>query len=161
MADEKAIHDFLINYFEDSNGQKERKTYKRLREAFACVPGLTEEETHELAVNVYKAYTGKSPYYYTSGCCSLNQNARNKFVALIQDMVKQLPSEPISFTDFAKIYQVQNRGFVESLHIVAWYTIAENVRIRSIFKELGKAGLINMIEVRTCDRCHIRLFMAK
>lgn len=141
MATNEQIHDFISRYYDVNKDLDvcERKSFVRFRDAMPL--GLDSEQIEQ----AYMAFSGKSPRY-NKAASSMEpwriEDYKSKANRIIDDA---LTHDPISFTDLAT-----------KAHIPI-YDPADG-SLRKCFKAMAAAGVIGCVEVKTCGKCHIRLY---
>ena len=132
----QTAHEFVSNYYDVENGNEvcERKSFIRFRKAMP----LNMDET--AIENAYTAFSGKSPYY-NKKAVAMSPWLANEYQNRANRIIDALTHDPTSFTDLATNARVSH---TESL--------------RKCFKAMAAAGIIECVEVKTCGKCHIRLY---
>lgn len=146
----QTAHEFVTNYYDVKNGNTvyERKSFIRFRDSLPL--GLVSESQIE---NAYKAFTGKSPRY-NKAASSMEPWRAEEYKSDANRIVDALTHDPTSFTDlynkaglnrYAKYNP--NSAPMDSCH-----------SLRKCFKTMAAAGIVGCVEVKTCGKCHIRLY---
>lgn len=141
----KAAYEFIEHYFAlpGDDGEFERKAYKRFKESTAT-EGLSEDTMRAL----FEAATGKSATYvpYPSVSPIVYQQYQKDARAIVDAM----DGKPTSISDLARKAKLTNSWSYRQSY--------DNDAVRRCFHEMGKEGIISMVEVSTCGRCAIRLY---
>lgn len=138
----QTANDFISKYYDVNKGIDvcERKSFVRFRKA---MPIDMDETAIE---NAYVAFSGKSPRY--------NKITNHVDPERIEEyksdanriVVDALTHYPTSFTDLYN-KAVLNPRPQDPCH-----------SLRECFKAMAAAGVIGCVEVKTCGKCHIRLY---
>lgn len=148
----KTAYEFIEQFFAIPEEQEpvERKSYKRFKAAVAA-EGMSEDTLRTL----FKAATGKTATYvpYRNVSPTVLRTYRRQAEAIVDAM----DSKPASISDLAFRADVTAtiwtlRGYVPEAY--------SNDSVRKCLHEMGKAGIIGMVEVSTCGKCAIRLYNA-
>ena len=132
----QTAHEFVSSYYDVEKGMEtcERKSFIRFRDAMPL--GMDESAIE----NAYTAFSGKSPRY-NKKAVTMSPWLANEYKNRASRIIDVLTHDPISFTDLATKARVSH---TESL--------------RKCFKAMAAAGIIGCVEVKTCGKCHIRLY---
>lgn len=135
----QTAHEFVSNYYDVENGTEtcERKSFVRFRDAMPL--GLDAEQVE----NAYMAFSGKSPRYNKTAT-SMEPWRAEEYKNKANRIVDALTHDPTSFTDLATKAYIPTREPDGSL--------------RKCFKAMAAAGIVGCMEIRTCGKCHIRLY---
>ena len=145
----QTAHEFVSSYYDVEKGMEtcERKSFIRFRDAMPL------ELDAEQVENAYMAFSGKSPRYNKTAI-SMGPSRAERYKSEANRIVDTLTHDPTSFTDlynkaglnpFTKYYQ-------DIAPIDSCYSL------RKCFKAMAAAGIIGCVEVKTCGKCHIRLY---
>ena len=142
----QTAHEFVSNYYDVEKGSEtcERKSFVRFRKAMP----LDMDET--AIENAYTAFSGKSPRY-NKAATSMEPWRAEDYKSKANRIVDALTHDPMSFTDL--YYKAGLNPFS--------YSGAPNygtASLRKCFKAMAAAGIIGCVEVKTCGKCHIRLY---
>lgn len=137
----QTANDFISKYYDVNKGIEvcERKSFVRFRDAMPL--GLDREQIEQ----AYTAFSGKSPRYNKAASPMgpwRIEEYKNKANRIIADA---LTHDPTSFTDLATKAHVP-------------LCDSANGSLRKCFKAMAAAGVIGCVEVKTCGKCHIRLY---
>lgn len=141
MATNEQIYDFISKYYDVNKGIDvcERKSFVRFRDAMPL--GLDSEQIEQ----AYTAFSGKSPRY-NKAASSMEpwriEDYKSKANRIIDDALMHYPT---SFTDLATKADIPIYDPADS-------------SLRKCFKAMAAAGVIGCVEVKTCGKCHIRLY---
>lgn len=144
----QTAHDFVTSYYDVEKGSEKcaRKSFTRFRKA---MPLDMDEATIEHA---YTAFSGKSPYYNPSAT-SMEPWRAEEYKSRANRIVDALTHDPTSFTD------LYNKA---GLNKYAKYDDAAPIEptgsLRKCFKAMADAGIVGCMEIKTCGKCHIRLY---
>ena len=142
MADVEKLHEFITDYFERKEGGLiERRSFTRFKTA---MPDTMDAETVKTA---YTQYTGNTPYYHKDNNYSAYK--LKVYASRCYDMADALTHDPMSFTD------LYNTALQRPSSFSAPY---DTDMMRKCFKAASEQGVIGCMEVRTCGKCHIRLY---
>lgn len=135
----QTAHKFISNYYDvEKSGQMcERKSFIRFRDA---MPSDMDDTAIEEA---YAAFSGKSPRY-NKATTSMEPWRAKGYKRLAHRIVDALTHEPTSLTDLATSDNGPTRIPADS--------------IRKCFKEMAAEGFVGCMEIKTCGKCHIRLY---
>lgn len=137
----QTANDFISKYYHVNKGIEvcERKSFVRFRDAMPL--GLDREQIEQ----AYTAFSGKSPRYNKAaspmGLWRIEEY-KNKANRIITDA---LTHDPTSFTDLATKAHISTDDPADG-------------SLRRCFKAMAAAGVIGCVEVKTCGKCHIRLY---
>lgn len=142
----QTAHEFVSNYYDVEKGMKtcERKSFIRFCDAMPL--GLDREQIEA----AYTAFSGKSPRYNKSAT-SMEPWRAEQYKKDAHRIVDALTHDPTSFTDLYNKAGLNPFG----------YSVAPNhgtASLRKCFKAMAAAGIIGCVEVKTCGKCHIRLY---
>lgn len=137
----QTANDFISKYYDVNKGIEvcERKSFVRFRDAMPL--GLDREQIEQ----AYTAFSGKSPRYNKAASpmrpwrIEYYKSKANRIIA------DALTHDPTSFTDL-----------VTKAHISI--DDPADGSLRKCFKAMAAAGVIGCVEVKTCGKCHIRLY---
>lgn len=141
----QTAHDFVTSYYDVENGSAvcARKSFTRFRKA---MPLDMDESVIE---NAYTAFSGKSPYHNPSATAMEPWRAE-QYKRDANRIVDALTHDPTSFTDlYNKAGLNRNRNAAP---------IEPTGSLRKCFKAMADAGIVGCVEVKTCGKCHIRLY---
>lgn len=145
MANINKMHEFITNYFAcKEGGLIERKSFERFK---AAMPDTMDAETVKAA---YTAYTGDAPYYNKGN--GYPAYRLKEYEAKCHGIAAALTGDPTSFTD------LYNTAFKRSYKYGA---PGDSDIMRKCFVAAAYQGVIGHMEIRTCGKCHIRLYYAK
>ena len=135
----QTAHEFVSSYYDVEKGMEtcERKSFIRFRDAMPL--GLDAEQVE----NAYMAFSGKSPRYNKTAT-SMEPWRTEEYKNRANRIVDALTHYPTSFTDLstkAYIFDCKSDG-----------------SLRKCFKAMAAAGIVGCMEIRTCGKCHIRLY---
>ena len=145
----QTAHEFVSNYYDIEKGSEtcERKSFIRFRKAMP----LDMDET--AIENAYTAFSGKSPRY-NKAATSMEPWRAEDYKSKANRIVDALTHDPMSFTD------LYNAAF--GAHKNYFYRSSAPTEptdsLRKCFKNMAAAGIIGCVEVKTCGKCHIRLY---
>lgn len=149
----QTAHEFIEQFFAIPEEQEpvERKSYKRFKAAVAA-EGVSEDTLRKL----FEAATGKTATYVPY--CNVNPEIRREDRKAAMAIVDAMDGKPTSITDLAERATV-------NFYRVPWgieyhHGAYKNNAVRKCLHEMGKAGIIGMVEVSTCGKCAIRLYNA-
>ena len=145
----QTAHEFVTNYYDVEKGAKprERKSFVRFRKAMPL-------DMHPDAIEVaYTAFSGKSPRY-NSAATSMEPWRADQYKKDANRIVDALTHDPTSFTD------LYNKA---GLNQYSKYNdngapIEPTSSLRKCFKAMADAGIVGCMEIKTCGKCHIRLY---
>lgn len=143
MATNEQIHDFIRKYFTVRGEQVERKSWIRFKNAAADTSGVSCD-VYTLAA-LFKAYTGNNPSYELGK--GVNEQRREECMNKCLKIADALTHDPTSFTD------LYNNGLAHK-----GAPDENDGAMRKCFKAMAERDLIKSIEVKTCGKCHIRLY---
>lgn len=145
----QTAHEFVSSYYDVEKGTEtcERKSFIRFRDA---MPSDMDETAIE---NAYTAFSGKSPRY-NRAATSMEPWRAEQYKSEANRIVDALTHDPTSFTD------LYNKA---GLNPYAKYNPDSAPMdgchsLRKCFKAMAAAGIIGCVEVKTCGKCHIRLY---
>lgn len=135
----QTAHEFVSSYYDVEKGTEtcERKSFIRFRDAMPL--GLDAEQVE----NAYKAFSGKSPRYNKTATFMEPWRA-DEYKNRANRIVDVLTHDPTSFTDLCTNTDIPARDPDGSL--------------RKCFKAMAAAGIVGCMEIKTCGKCHIRLY---
>ena len=144
----QTAHEFVSNYYDTEEGSEtcERKSFIRFRDAMPL--GLDAEQIE----NAYRAFSGKSPRYNKSAA-SMEPWRAEQYKNDANRIVDVLTHDPTSFTD---LYNNAGLNPFDKYNHVA--PINDCPSLRKCFKAMAAAGIVGCLEIRTCGKCHIRLY---
>lgn len=142
----QTAYEFVSNYYDVEKGSEtcERKSFVRFRKAMP----LDMDET--AIENAYTAFSGKSPRY-NKAATSMEPWRAEDYKNKANCIVDALTHDPTSFTDLYNKARLNPFG----------YSVAPTCRttsLRKCFKAMAAAGVIGCVEIKTCGKCHIRLY---
>lgn len=145
----QTAHEFVTNYYdvEKSSEVCARKSFTRFRKA---MPLDMDEAVIESA---YTAFSGKSPYYNPSATAMEPWRAE-QYQRDANRIVDALTHDPTSFTD---LYNKAGLNKYTKYNSNA-APIEPTGSLRKCFKAMADAGIVGCVEVKTCGKCHIRLY---
>ena len=144
----QTAHEFVTNYYDVKGDMAtcERKSFVRFRKAMP----LDMDET--AIEHAYRAFTGETPTY-NKAAASMEPWRADEYKGRANRIVDALTHDPTSFTD------LYNKA---GLNKYAKYDDAAPIEptgsLRKCFKAMADAGIIGCVEVKTCGKCHIRLY---
>jgi len=145
----QTAHEFVSSYYDVEKGFEtcERMSFIRFRKAMPL-------DMDEIAIeNAYTAFSDKSPRY-NKAATSMEPWRAEQYKNDANRIVDVLTHDPMSFTDlynkaglnrYAKYNP--NSAPMDSCH-----------SLRKCFKTMAAAGIIGCMEIKTCGKCHIRLY---
>ena len=136
MANMEQVHEFIKNYYTSEYGEVERKSYKRFK---AVMPKEMGEDAIKTA---YTAFAGDTPTYNLHS--ELPKWKREDYKDKAHRIADALTHDPTSFTDIAT-------NAVVPIH-------EADSSLRKCFQAMFYAGIIGCMEIKTCGKCHIRLY---
>ena len=142
----QTAHEFVSNYYDVEKGVEtcERKSFIRFCDAMPC--GLDREQIEA----AYTAFSGKSPRY-NKAASSMEPWRAEQYKKDAHRIVDVLTHDPTSFTDLYNKAGLNPFG----------YSGAPNhgtASLRKCFKAMAAAGIVGCMEIKTCGKCHIRLY---
>lgn len=141
----QTAHEFVSSYYDVENGTEtcERKSFIRFRDAMPL--GLDAEQVE----NAYMAFSGKSPRYNKTAT-SMEPWRAEQYKSEANRIVDALTHDPTSFTDLYNKAGLNPFG----------YSVAPTRchSLRKCFKAMAAAGIVGCMEIKTCGKCHIRLY---
>ena len=142
----QTAHEFVSNYYDVEKGSEtcERKSFIRFRKAMP----LDMDET--AIENAYTAFSGKSPRY-NKAANSMEPWRAEEYKKDANRIVDALTHNPMSFSDLYNKTGLNPLGYN---HAPLYYCSS----LRKCFKAMAAAGIIGCVEVKTCGKCHIRLY---
>lgn len=148
----KTAYEFIDQFFaiSEESGPVERKSYKRFKAAVAA-EGMSEDTLRAL----FEAATGKTATYvpYCPASPTIRRENRHQAKAIVDAM----DGKPASVSDLALRADVTATIWTRMGYAPKAY---ENDSVRKCLHEMGKAGIIGMVEVTTCGKIAIRLYSA-
>lgn len=167
-ASRAEVKSFIRAYFEHDRETIEpqgfeRKGYKVFKARVAALKGKAEGSdlpvTPEGLAALYELVTGKSATYEQP--IAFNPRPENVTRALEHVTLwayEMLDSYPQSVTDLCERGK-SSRGADDYTALRKYYWHNDNYGpVRECFREMAKRGLVGMHEVKTCGRCHIRVY---
>ena len=145
----QTAHEFVSSYYdvEKSSETCERKSFIRFREAMPL------DMHHDAIEAAYTAFSGKSPRY-NKAASSMEPWRAKDYKNKANRIVDALTHDPTSFTD------LYNAAF--GIHKTYFYRSSVPTEptgsLRKCFKAMAAAGIIGCMEIKTCGKCHIRLY---
>lgn len=146
----QTAHEFVSSYYDVEKGMEtyERKSFIRFRDAMPL--GLDAEQVE----NAYRAFSGKSPRYNKAALSMESWRGAEEYKKDANRVVDALTHDPTSFTDL-----YNNAGLNRFTKYNCNDAPIEPTRsLRKCFKAMADAGIIGCMEIRTCGKCHIRLY---
>lgn len=145
----QTAHEFVTSYYDVEKGNTvcERKSFVRFRKA---MPLDMDETTIESA---YTAFSGKSPRY-NKAASSMEPWRAEEYKSKANRIVDALTHDPMSFTDLYNVAFGVHKTYFHSNGAPAEPTDS----LRKCFKAMADAGIVGCVEVKTCGKCHIRLY---
>ena len=144
----QTAHEFVSNYYDIEKGSEtcERKSFVRFRKAMPL-------DMHPDAIEVaYTAFSGKSPRY-NKVANPMEPWRAEQYKKDAHRIIDVLTHDPMSFTDLHNAAMSVGRHYE-----LVGTPIEPTGSLRKCFKAMAAAGIIGCIEVKTCDKCHIRLY---
>lgn len=145
----QTAHEFVSNYYDVEKGVEtcERKSFIRFCDAMPL--GLDREQIEK----AYTAFSGKSPRYNKTAT-SMEPWRAEEYKSKANRIVDALTHDPMSFTDlYNKAYNI-SKSYYSRSSVPAEPTDS----LRKCFKAMAAAGIIGCMEIKTCGKCHIRLY---
>lgn len=140
----QAAREFVERYFAiEEGGTCERKAYTRFKNSTA-VEGMDENTKRAL----FEAATGKTATYDNSG--NFDPIKRRSDERDAQAIVNAMDGKPTSLSDLAIKAGVVSHKWSGNEYA--------SRSVRKCIHEMGKAGIIGMVEITTCGKCAIRLY---
>ena len=141
----QTVHEFVSSYYDVEKGSEtcERKSFVRFRKAMPL-------DMHPDAIEVaYTAFSGKSPRY-NKAATSMEPWRAEQYKKDAHCIVNALTHNPTSFTDLYNKAGLNPFG----------YSVASTryASLRKCFKAMAAAGIVGCMEIKTCGKCHIRLY---
>ena len=134
----QAAHKFIYDYYDVVNDMKiERKDFRRFREA---MPSDMDDAAIE---DAYTAFSGESPYYDNTGSSMVPWRAEER-ECRAHRIINVLTHDPISFAELVNDACIPIFDTDES--------------ILECFEAMAAEGIIGCMEIKTCGKCHIRLY---
>ena len=148
MATMEQVHEFVTNYYDVKGDMAtcERKSFVRFRKAMP----LDMDET--AIEHAYRAFTGNTPTY-NKMAASMEPWRAEDYKSKANRIVDALTHDPTSFTDLYNA--VMNVGRYCKL---TGAPSEPTGSLRKCFKTMADAGIIGCMEIKTCGKCHIRLY---
>ena len=142
----QTAHEFISNYYdmEKSAQMCERKSFIRFRDA---MPLDMDDNAIE---DAYTAFTGKSPRY-DKATTSMEPWRAQALKHHANSIVDALTHDPTSLTDLFNKAELNPFGNNSA-------PIPAPTSLRKCFKAMAAAGVVGCVEVKTCGKCHIRLY---
>lgn len=142
----QTAHEFVTNYYDVEKGNTvcERKSFIRFCDAMPL--GLNREQIEQ----AYTSFSGKFPRY-NKAATSMEPWRAEQYKKDAHRIVDALMHDPTSFTDLYNKAGLNPFG----------YSVAPNhgtASLRKCFKAMAAAGIVGCVEVKTCGKCHIRLY---
>lgn len=135
----QTAHEFVSNYYDMENGiEIERKSFIRFRDA---MPSDMDDTAIE---NAYTAFTGESPRYNSKTNNFMEPWQVENYKVVAHRIVDALTHDPTSFTDLAT-----------NANAPIWMSDSS---LRKCFKKMAAEGFVGCMEIKTCGKCHIRLY---
>ena len=146
----QTAHEFVSNYYDVEKGSEtcERKSFVRFRKAMP----LDMDET--AIENAYTAFSGKSPRY-NKAASSMEPWRAEKYKNKANRIVDALTHDPTSFTD---LYNAAFDTHKTYLYRGSSAPTEPTDSLRKCFKAMAAAGIVGCMEIKTCGKCHIRLY---
>lgn len=152
------IKAFIENYWSKylHDGTVERKAWRRFKEAAARTSGIPCDM--ETLASLFVEFTGEQPTYSYSN--NLPEYRIIEYKEKCIRMADALTTEPESISDLFNVGSYgRKKGYFYRSSAPLHSDCPDSVR--RCFVKMAECGLINMVEIRTCGRCHIRLFSLK
>lgn len=142
----QTAHEFVSSYYDVEKGMEtcERKSFIRFCDAMPL--GLDREQIEA----AYTAFSGKSPRY-NKAATSMEPWRAEQYKKDAHRIVDALTHDPTSFTDLYNKAGLNPFG----------YSVAPNhgtASLRKCFKAMAAAGIVGCMEIKTCGKCHIRMY---
>lgn len=135
----QTAHEFVSNYYDVENGMEiERKSFIRFRDA------MSSDMDDAAIENAYTAFSGKSPRYNSKKSNFFEPWQVENYKVVAHRIVDALTHNPTSFTDL-----------VTNANAPIWMSDSS---LRKCFKEMAAEGFVGCMEIKTCGKCHIRLY---
>lgn len=145
----QTAHEFVTNYYDVEKGGEtcERKSFVRFRDA---MPAGMDDATIEAA---YTAFSGKFPRYNKTAT-TMTPWVAEQYKNDANHIIEALTRNPTSFTD------LYNKAGLNPLTKYGRNVapLSDCSSLRKCFKAMAAAGIIGCMEVKTCGKCHIRLY---
>lgn len=141
----QTAHEFVSSYYNVEKGIEtcERKSFIRFRDAMPL--GLDAEQVE----NAYMAFSGKSPRY-NKAASSMEPWRAEDYKNKANRIVDALTHDPTSLTD---LYNAAFGAYYRS-----GAPTEPTDSLRKCFKAMAAAGIVGCMEIKTCGKCHIRLY---
>lgn len=135
----QTAHEFVTNYYDVEKGNTvcERKSFIRFCDAMPL--GLDREQIEQ----AYTAFSGKSPRY-NKAASSMEPWRAEDYKNKAHRIVDALTHNPTSFTDLA------TNAYIPPYE--------PDGSLRKCFKAMAAAGVVGCVEIKTCGKCHVRLY---
>lgn len=145
----QTAHELVTNYYDVEKGNTvcERKSFIRFCDAMPL--GLDREQIEQ----AYTAFSGKSPRY-NKAASSMEPWRAEEYKSKADRIVDALTHDPTSFTD---LYNAAFGAHKTYFHPNGAPTEPTG-SLRKCFKAMADAGIVGCVEVKTCGKCHIRLY---
>lgn len=145
----QTAHEFVSNYYDVENGVEtyERKSFIRFRDAMPL--GLDREQIEQ----AYTAFSGKSPRYNKTAISTEPWRAED-YKSKANRIVDALTHNPTSFTDLYNMTCSAHKAYFYRSSAPTEPTDS----LRKCFKAMAAAGIVGCMEIKTCGKCHIRLY---
>lgn len=148
----QTAYEFIEQFFAipEEQGPVERKSYKRFKAAVAA-EGVSEDTLRTL----FEAATGKTATYVPY--CNVSPTVLRNNCHQAKAIIDAMDGKPASVSDLALRAGMTATVWTQMGYAPKAY---ENDSVRKCLHEMGKAGIIGMVEVTTCGKCAIRLYNA-
>lgn len=100
----------------------------------------------------YTAFSGKSPCY-NKFAASMEPWRSEEYKNIARRIVDALTHDPTSFTDLYNAAMSVGRYYE-----LTGAPFEPTGSLRKCFKAMAAAGIVGCVEVKTCGKCHIRLY---
>ena len=142
----QTAHEFVTSYYDVEKGNTvcERKSFVRFYDAMPL--GLDREQIEQ----AYTAFSGKSPRY-NKAASSMEPWRAEQYKKDAHRIVDALTHDPTSFTDLYNKAGLNPFGYSAA-------PMHGTDSLRKCFKAMAAAGVVGCMEIKTCGKCHIRLY---
>lgn len=146
----QTAYEFIEQFFAipEEGEPVERKSYKRFKAA-AAAEGVSEDTLRTL----FEAATGKTATYVPY--CNVSPTVLRNNCRQAKAIIDAMDGKPASVSDLALRANIGGHYAWNGYH-----QAYANDSVRKCLHEMGKAGIIGMVEVNTCGKCAIRLYNA-
>lgn len=151
---------FVTRYYEpdpEKRGTVERKPYTRFKAACQSIPGSPDNDAAIEAL--FERFTGLTPTY------SFDHDAHD--ADWYEDMRQAAAMLTLALDDtYRSVSDLYQRSSPANINKRKWWKNSNAMpdtynHLRKCFKDMAAAGIIDCLEVKTCGKCHIRLYKLK